>query len=70
METPVSIQVVSRAVMDDQKATTIKDVLENVSGVRAQPSLGDVRLSDPRLPYRKHLPQRPADHAGQLPGRF
>jgi iron complex outermembrane receptor protein len=40
METPVSIQVVSRAVMDDQKATTIKDVLENVSGVRAQPSLG------------------------------
>lgn len=40
METPVSIQVVSRAVMDDQKATTIKEVLENVSGVRAQPSLG------------------------------
>jgi iron complex outermembrane receptor protein len=34
METPVSIQVVSRAVMDDQKATTIKEVLENVSGVR------------------------------------
>lgn len=40
METPLSIQVVSRAVMDDQKATTIKEVLENVSGVRAQPSLG------------------------------
>lgn len=40
METPLSIQVVPRAVMDDQKATTIKDVLENVSGVRAQPSLG------------------------------
>lgn len=40
IETPISIQVVPRAVMDDQKATTIKEVLENVSGVRAQPSLG------------------------------
>jgi len=39
-ETPVSIQVVPREVMDDQKATTIKEALENVSGVRAQPSLG------------------------------
>jgi hypothetical protein len=64
METPVSIQVVSRAVMDDQKGTTIKEVLENVSGVRAQPSLAVRPLSDPRLPHRKHLPQRPADHAG------
>ena len=26
--------------MDDQKATRITDALENVSGVRAQPSLG------------------------------
>ena len=26
--------------MDDQKATRITDTLENVSGVRAQPSLG------------------------------
>lgn len=40
MGTPLSIQVVPRAVRDDQKATTIKDVLENVSGVRAQPLLG------------------------------
>ncbi|OAI11238.1 ligand-gated channel [Methylomonas koyamae] len=39
-ETPTSIQVVSRAVMDDQKTTRIKDALENVSGVRANPSLG------------------------------
>ncbi|MGH8552818.1 MAG: TonB-dependent receptor plug domain-containing protein, partial [Methylococcales bacterium] len=40
METPVSIQVVPRSVMDDQKSTRIKDALENVSGVRAQPTLG------------------------------
>jgi iron complex outermembrane receptor protein len=40
METPVSIQVVPRAVMDDQKTTTIKDALENVSSVRPQSSLG------------------------------
>ncbi|MGZ4968246.1 MAG: TonB-dependent siderophore receptor [Methylobacter sp.] len=39
-DTPVSIQVVPRAVMDDQKNTRIADALENVSGVRAQPSLG------------------------------
>ena len=40
LETPVSVQVVPRAVMDDQKTARIKDALENVSGVRAQPSLG------------------------------
>ncbi len=40
METPMSVQVVPRAVMDDQKTTRITDALENVSGVRAQPSLG------------------------------
>lgn len=40
METPVSIQVVPRAVMNDQKAATVKDALENVSGVRPQSSLG------------------------------
>jgi iron complex outermembrane recepter protein len=40
METPVSIQVVPRSVMDDQKTTTIKDALENVSSVRPQSSLG------------------------------
>jgi iron complex outermembrane receptor protein len=40
MQTPVSIQVVPRAVMDDQKATRVTDVVENVSGVRSQPSLG------------------------------
>lgn len=39
-ETPVAVQVVPRAVIDDQKAVTIKDALENVSGVRPQPSLG------------------------------
>lgn len=40
METPVSIQVVPKAVMNDQKTTTIKDALENVSGVRPQSSMG------------------------------
>jgi iron complex outermembrane recepter protein len=39
-DTPVSIQVVPKAVMSDQKATTIKDALENVSSVRPQSSLG------------------------------
>jgi iron complex outermembrane receptor protein len=40
LETPVSVQVVPRAVMSDQKTTTIKDALENVSSVRPQSSLG------------------------------
>jgi len=40
MDTPVSIQVVPRAVMSDQKTTTIKDALENVSSIRPQSSLG------------------------------
>lgn len=39
-DTAASIQVVPRAVMEDQKNTRIKDALENVSGVRAQPTLG------------------------------
>lgn len=40
LETPTSIQVVPRSVINDQKASTVVDALENVSGVRAQPSLG------------------------------
>ncbi|WP_434151347.1 TonB-dependent siderophore receptor [Methylocaldum gracile subsp. desertum] len=40
MDTPVSVQVVPRAVMQDQQTTRIKDALENVSGVRPQTSLG------------------------------
>lgn len=40
IETPVSVQVVPRAVMSDQKTTTIKEALENVSSVRPQSSLG------------------------------
>ena len=40
MDTPVSVQVVPRAVMQDQQTTRIKDALENVSGVRPQSSLG------------------------------
>ena len=34
METPVSIQVVSRAVLDDQQAIRIQDAIKNVSGVQ------------------------------------
>lgn len=40
IETPASVQVVPRTVMNDQKSVRIKDALENVSGVRAQPTLG------------------------------
>ena len=40
-DTPVSVQVIPRTVMDDQKTTRLKDALENVSGVRAQPTLGE-----------------------------
>ncbi|MGH8475045.1 MAG: TonB-dependent siderophore receptor [Methylococcales bacterium] len=40
METPVSIQVIPRSVIQDQKTPSVKDALENVSGVRPQPSLG------------------------------
>ncbi|MDP3330786.1 MAG: TonB-dependent siderophore receptor [Methylococcaceae bacterium] len=34
METPVSIQVIPRAVMDDQQVISINDALKNVSGVQ------------------------------------
>jgi iron complex outermembrane receptor protein len=34
METPVSIQVIPRAVMDDQQAISVGDALKNVSGVQ------------------------------------
>ncbi len=37
METPVSIQVVPQAVMDDQQVIGVKDALKNISGV--QPNL-------------------------------
>ncbi|MGH8556720.1 MAG: TonB-dependent siderophore receptor [Methylococcales bacterium] len=40
METPLSIQVVPRAVMDDQQAIRISDALKNVSGVRVNNSVG------------------------------
>ena len=40
IETPVSVQVVPRTVMDDQKSTRIKDALENVSGVRPNTTIG------------------------------
>jgi iron complex outermembrane receptor protein len=41
METPVSIQEVSRAVMDDQQVIGVKDALKNVSGVQSTPGFYD-----------------------------
>jgi len=35
IETPVSVQVIPRQVLDDQKATTLDEALSNVAGVRA-----------------------------------
>jgi len=42
METPMSIQVVPRAVMDDQQVISIKDALQNVSGVQWSPVEGNL----------------------------
>lgn len=39
-ETPVSVQVVPRAVIEDQKTPRLSEVLENVSGVRMNQTLG------------------------------
>lgn len=41
IETPVSVQVVPRAILDDQGATQLPDAVENVSGVTFQPSSGN-----------------------------
>ena len=41
METPVAIQVIPRAVIDDQKSVNIRDAVENISGVQATPTLGN-----------------------------
>lgn len=40
METPISIQTVSRAVMDDQQAIRLDDATQNVSGVQGMRQLG------------------------------
>lgn len=42
METPISIQVVPRAVMDDQQVIRLDDVTKNVSGVQTMRQLGDL----------------------------
>ena len=39
-ETPASIQVVPRQVIEDQKTPRMKDALENISGVRPNQSIG------------------------------
>jgi len=61
IETPASIQIIPRAVMDDQQSTTIVDALENISGVRPNQSLGSTTgfflrgFSDSRKTYRNGL---------------
>ncbi|MDN5870661.1 MAG: TonB-dependent siderophore receptor [Nitrococcus sp.] len=40
IETPVSVQIVPRQVIDDRQYTSLQGALENVSGVVATPSLG------------------------------
>ncbi|MDD2863125.1 MAG: TonB-dependent receptor [Methylococcales bacterium] len=43
METPVNIQVVSKAIMDDQQDVEVSDALtKNVSGVQRNPEYGDL----------------------------
>ena len=41
METPVSVQMVSRSVMDDQQVVTVQEALKNVSGVQAAEAFYD-----------------------------
>lgn len=41
MEMPVSIQVVSRAVLDDQQAIRLQDTIKNVSGVQRDITFGN-----------------------------
>ncbi|HYE37045.1 TonB-dependent receptor [Methylocaldum sp.] len=43
METPVSIQAVPRAVMEDQQVVKVEDAIKNVSGVQKNFSFGDLR---------------------------
>ncbi len=39
LETPVAVEVVSREIMDDQKAATVKTALDTVSAIRPQTTL-------------------------------
>ncbi|WP_415880058.1 TonB-dependent siderophore receptor [Methylomonas sp. TEB] len=41
IDTPVSIQTVSRAVMEDQQVIKLEDALKNVSGVQRSAAVGD-----------------------------
>lgn len=65
-KSPMSVQVVPKSVFTDQKSSRVKDVLENVSGVRPQTSLGlgtrfIVRgFENPRI-YRNGLLSNAAD---------
>ncbi len=42
LETPMSIEVVPRAVMDDQQSITLRESLQNVSGVQWSPVEGEL----------------------------
>lgn len=41
METPISVQTVTREVIEDRHYTRLRDVVENVSGVGIEPSTGE-----------------------------
>lgn len=43
METPVSIQTVTRQVMEDQQVVRVEDAIKNVSGVQKNFGFGDLR---------------------------
>lgn len=45
METPMSVQVVSRTVMDDQQVITVEDAIKNVSGVQRDWGYGSLNDS-------------------------
>lgn len=61
MQLPASVQVVPRAVIEDQKVTRVEEALENVSGVRPNQSIGSgtgflIRgFSDSRKIFRNGL---------------
>ncbi|OQK16462.1 hypothetical protein AU255_00710 [Methyloprofundus sedimenti] len=42
-DTPLSIQVISRAVMDDQQVIRVEDAVKNISGVQKNFSFGNLR---------------------------
>jgi iron complex outermembrane receptor protein len=66
VDTPASIEVVPRAVIDDRKESDLAEVVENVSGVWFVPNLGGynsftIRGFNTTTVYRNELPVGPAN---------